>query len=53
MNNKKIENVISVSLSIIGMIIVRRLNVAFIFILIFYVMGCINIFQLCEKKIKE
>jgi hypothetical protein len=50
---KKIENVISIILSIIGMIIVRSLNAPFLFILIFYVLGNINIFQLCQKEIKE
>jgi hypothetical protein len=50
MKNKKIENVISVILSVIGMIIVRRLNAPFVFILVFYIMGLINIFQLCKKK---
>lgn len=51
--NKKKENVTSIFLSIAGMFIIRSLNAPFLFLVILYILGVINIFQLCQKEIKE
>lgn len=51
--NKKIENLISIIMSLAGMFICRSLNALFISLVIFYILGVINIFQLCQKEIKE